>query len=125
MNIFGIGTDIIEVDRIKRASLRNKMFAEKIFTEQEIAYCQKKKNASIHYASRFAAKESVFKSFGLKINGYDFFREIEIINNEDGAPFVVLHGKMLDFFKKNRCKGIKVSISAVQSYAIAHAITLY
>jgi holo-[acyl-carrier protein] synthase len=101
LNIFGIGTDIIEVDRIKKASMRNKMFLEKIFTGAEIEYCRQKKNAYIHYASRFAAKESVFKSLGIKVNGYDFFREIEILNRDDGAPFVVLHGQMLAFFIKN------------------------
>ncbi len=125
MDIFGIGTDIIEVDRIRNASMRNKRFLEKIFTGDEIAYCRQKKNAYIHYASRFAAKESVFKSLGIKINGYNFFREIEILNQDNGAPFVVLHGQMLDFFKKNELKDIKVSISAVKSYAISYALTLF
>jgi holo-[acyl-carrier protein] synthase len=125
LDIFGIGTDIIEVDRIQKASARNEMFLEKIFTRAEIAYCRQKKNAYIHYASRFAAKEAVFKSFGIKINGYDFFREIEILKKDDGAPYVVLHGGMLDLFKKNRLKDIKVSISAVKSYAIAYALILF
>lgn len=62
--IFGIGIDIIEVERVKNQISKSNGFREKIFTEREIEYCESKKNKAQHYAARFAAKEAFFKAIG-------------------------------------------------------------
>ena len=79
-------TDIIVLERVKDGK-----FSERVFTEEEIQYCESKKTQKYqHYAARFAAKEAVFKaiSSGLK-NKYDIsWKDIEILNDENGRPYV-------------------------------------
>jgi len=114
-NIF-IGTDIIEVDRIRSSLSKNgKRFLDKIYTSKEQEYCNQFKKPSIHYAGRFAAKESIVKA--LKSSGYQNyipFNKIEIISSKDGAPLVKIH-----FEHKGVCK---ISISHIQKYATAFSI---
>ena len=63
MNIFGIGTDIVSIERIK-SSLKNKNFVNRVFHEKEISKCKKIKNSTNCYAKRFAAKEAFSKALG-------------------------------------------------------------
>ena len=79
MKIFGIGTDIINIKRLdKSLKLHGKAFKNRIFSEKEIIYCEKKNNPNSYYAKRFAAKEALSKALGTGIsNGIDF-RNIEI-----------------------------------------------
>ena len=63
--IIGIGIDIVDLDRFQRMLDRHgKRFLAKTFSEEEIAYCQSRKNPAQHFAARFAAKEAVFKALG-------------------------------------------------------------
>ena len=114
-NLF-IGTDIIEVDRIKDSIIKNgQRFLDRLYTPIEQKYCTENKNSFIHFAGRFAAKEAIIKS--LKSSGYKFkipFRLIEVIPLENGEPNVRLH-----FEHSGSCK---VSISHIKMYAIAFSI---
>jgi holo-[acyl-carrier protein] synthase len=114
-NLF-IGTDIIEVDRIKDSIIKNgQRFLDRLYTPIEQKYCFEKKNSFIHFAGRFAAKEAIIKS--LKSSGYEIeipFRSIEVIPLENGEPKVRLH-----FEHAGSCK---VSISHIKMYAIAFSI---
>ena len=78
MNIFGIGTDIVSVDRIKK-SLKNKNFIKRIFNEKEILKCKKINNKINCYAKRFAAKEAFSKALGTGISNGINFNEIVIL----------------------------------------------
>ena len=113
---FFIGTDIIEVERIKNSIIKNgQTFLDRLYTPIEQKYCTKNKNSYIHFAGRFAAKEAIIKS--LKSSGYKKqipFKSIEIISLENGEPKVELH------FKQNGL--CKVSISHIKMYAIAFSI---
>ena len=113
---FFIGTDIVEVDRINKLLLRSgELFKNKVFTSLEQNYCDSKSTPSIHYAGRFAAKESIIKA--VKSSGYKNpipFKDIEILPSDSGAPLVSLH-----FILECECK---VSISHTQSHAIASAL---
>ena len=81
MNIFGIGTDIVSVDRIKK-SLKNRNFINRIFNEKEIFKC-KKINKSVNcYAKRFAAKEAFSKALGTGISNGINFNEIVVLNKK-------------------------------------------
>ena len=79
MNIFGIGTDIVSVDRIKN-SLKKKNFVNRIFNEKEILKCKKNNNSFNCYAKRFAAKEAFSKALGTGIsNGINFNEIVSLV----------------------------------------------
>ena len=117
--ILGIGTDIIEVDRVKNRISKNDGFKENIFTKKEIEYCESKKNKAQHYAARFAAKESFFKAIGIGMRNGMAFCEIEILNNKLGKPEVFLHGKTKKFSKELSIKNIHVSLSHIKNFVTA------
>ena len=81
MNIFGVGTDIVSVDRI-RSSIKNKNFINRIFNEKEILKCKKINNSINCYAKRFAAKEAFSKALGTGISNGINFNEIVILNKK-------------------------------------------
>ena len=113
-----LGTDIIEVKRIKTSiSAIGQRFVNRIFTSDEQNYCLSKRRPEIHFAGRFAAKESVMKA--LISSGYNksiSFKTIEIKPSKNGSPEVNL-GLLLE-------GKIKLSISHTENYAIASAIYL-
>ncbi len=115
--IFGLGIDIIEVDRIKRQISKGDRFKERIYTSREIAYCEKKKNKSQNYAVRFAAKEAFFKAMGMGWRGGLTFKDVEIINDKLGKPEIIVHGKAKQIIAKEGIKHIHVSLSHIKNLA--------
>lgn len=112
--ILGIGTDIIEIDRIQKAIDRwGEDFLKHVFTGEEIAYAQKRKFPTQHYAARFAAKEAVYKAFG--DNTALGWKDMTILNDENGRPYC----RLKDGNVKNK---ILISISHTPNYAVASAI---
>ncbi len=145
--IIGIGTDIIEIVRIKKAVERwGYRFLNKIYTEKEISYCYQRKDTFTHLAGRFAAKEAAIKAFtGINKNAIyekkikkahnklphslnDFinagktisFKEIEISNDNYGRPFVILN--IFDFNAEEIAIYFHLTISHEKSYAVATVI---
>jgi len=121
MNIFGIGTDIVSVDRIKK-SLKNRNFINRIFNEKEIFKC-KKINKSVNcYAKRFAAKEAFSKALGTGISNGINFNEIVVLNKKSGKPYINIIGQTKKIlskkFKKKKSK-ISLSLSDEKKYAVA------
>lgn len=116
----GLGTDIIEIDRIQLAIERTPKFKEKVFTPREIEVVEKKKNPYPSYAGRFAAKEAVSKAFGTGVRGFKI-KDIEIVNDDLGKPMVVLAGELKERYKKYK---IELSVSHSRDYATATAILL-
>ena len=112
------GTDIIEIERIKKDIEKfGPTFLEKIYTENEIKYCESKNKMKYqHYAARFAAKEAIFKAVSKKIkNKFDIgWKSCEIINDENGRPEVKILDKNLLIIK-----AIDISISHCKDYAVA------
>ena len=121
MNIFGIGTDIVSVERIKN-SLKNKNFVNRIFHKKEILKCRKINNTINCYAKRFAAKEAFSKALGTGISRGINLNEIVILNNKSGKPYINLIGdtkKIINKkFKKKKSK-ISLSLSDEKKYAVA------
>lgn len=119
--IIGIGTDIIEVARIQQSIEKyGKRFVERIFTETEIKYCESFKGTEyLHYAARFAAKESFSKAIGTGITRGFKFKEIGIKNEKSGQPVVKLSGGLKEKWGKYRCY---VSLSHTEQNAIAYLI---
>jgi len=115
MPISGTGIDIVEISRIKKLMKKNERLKNRIFTENEIRYCEKKRKKYHHYAVRFAAKEAVWKALG---KGGVGLKNIEIRNRSNGQPQVYLKGKRLDPLK------ILVSLTHSRDYAVAQAIVV-
>ncbi len=124
-SIFGIGTDIIEIKRIRSAIERNPGILKRIFTEKEISYCRGRSDPGTGYicfGQRFAAKEAVSKALGTGLGRHIFLTEIEILNSENGKPLVKLYGKSCDFISEKGISHIEISVSGTTDYAIAFAI---
>ena len=125
LEIFNVGVDIIEVDRIRKAAENTPGFLERVFTDKEIDYCLKKNKVKYqNFAARFAAKEAVAKSLMQGMGKYVSFREIEIHNRKNGAPYVQLHSSTLQYSRKIRIKEIKISLSATEKMATAFAVSI-
>ena len=126
------GIDIIEVERIKDAIEElGESFLNRIFTENEIEYCNKSKITKYqHYAARFAVKEAVFKAISEFINGREdaIWKNIEILNSDSGKPCVNVE-KLTEIIKNNadnmQIKDVDISISHIKDYAIANVVVVF
>ena len=118
--ILGLGTDIIEIERVQKA-LNRENFRNNVFTESEQIYCESRgKNSAASYAARFAAKEAFFKALGTGI--FTRLTDVEVINDERGAPKIFLRGKAAALIEKKRVKKISVSLSHSREFATAVCI---
>jgi holo-[acyl-carrier protein] synthase len=120
LSIFGIGTDIIELERVEIILSKDNGFRETVFTQNEIDYCENKANKTQNYAARFAAKEAFLKAIGTGWPGKIQFNEIEIINDHNGKPEIILKGNAHEYAKEKGITRIYLSISHLKD--IAHAI---
>lgn len=120
--ITGVGIDIVEVERIAEKIEKNNGFRELVFSANEIAYCESKTHKYEHYAARFAAKEAFFKALGTGWLNDTSFNEVEIINNEQGKPGVVLLG--LTNTTVNTLGGFNIMVSLSHIKLTATAIVI-
>jgi len=121
MNIYGIGTDIVSVKRIKK-SLKNKNFIKRIFNKREILKCNKLSTYYNCYAKRFAAKEAFSKALGTGISNGINFNEIIILNSKSGKPYINLSGQtklLIDKRLRRKKAKISLSLSDETNYAVA------
>ena len=118
--IYGIGTDIVSVDRITKL-IRNKKYLSRLFSIEEIFKCSKLKNCNNCYAKRFAAKEAFSKAFGTGISNGINLNEIIVTNEKNGKPLIKLQGNTLKIIKKKFKKKPKIalSLSDEKKYAVA------
>jgi holo-[acyl-carrier protein] synthase len=125
MEIFGIGTDIVECARILRMIERyGELFLRRVYTEREIRYCQGKKRATEHFAGRWAAKEAIFKALGTGWRKGLGWTDLEIRHDTQGKPQVLTCGAARDHMKQLHLADILISISHCRAYATAQAIAL-
>jgi holo-[acyl-carrier protein] synthase len=119
--IIGIGTDIIEISRIADSIEKyGDRFLNRIYTEIEIAYCEMFKDTKyLHYAARFAAKEAFSKAIGTGITQGFRFKEVGVINKENGKPEIVLNGGLEE--KWGDCKAY-ISLSHTNNNAVAYVV---
>lgn len=125
MDVIGIGTDITECLRIARMIERHgDLFINRVYTDEEIRYCQNRKQATQHYAGRWAAKEAILKALGTGwIRGITW-RDIEIRNEPGGRPTVAVRGGTKDVVERLGVAKLLVSISHCHTHATAYAIAL-
>ena len=120
--ITGIGTDIVEVERIAEKISKEQGFRELVFSSGEISYCESAANKYQHYAARFAAKEAFFKAIGTGWATGTAFNEIEIIHDEKEKPLLVLRGETAATLQQKGIGHICVSLSHVKTMATAVVI---
>ena len=129
MKIFGIGTDIVNIKRVEKSIKRNSNnFKNKIFSKNEIYYCEKKRNPFPFFAKRFAAKEAFTKALGTGIRKGINFKNIVIKNDNYGKPSIVLSGSTAAFLKKkikSKKYFIYLSLSDDEPWAQATVIISY
>jgi holo-[acyl-carrier protein] synthase len=125
MNVFGIGTDIIECLRIAQMIERHgELFINRVYTSAEIDYCSSRKAATQHYAGRWAAKEAILKAMGTGWARGIRWRDIEIRNEVGGEPIVGLGGGARDVCESLGITRVLISISHCRSHATAYAMAL-
>jgi holo-[acyl-carrier protein] synthase len=116
--IVGTGVDIVDIARIEK-SLTKKGFIEKVFSINEIAYCQKMKVPDQSFAGKFAAKEALVKALGepfyfkFELNG------VEILNDVNGKPEFKLTDEFQEYYNITSSTRTHLSISHCQTYAVA------
>ena len=120
--IAGLGTDMIEVERVATKMMKGSGFKELVFSKNEIAYCEVKANKFEHYAARFAAKEAFFKALGTGWLNGTAFNEIEIINDEKGRPYFNFLGATAILLETMNFKNITVSLTHLKTIASAIVI---
>ena len=121
MKIFGVGTDIVKTNRIQKL-LRKKNILEKLFNKEEISKCKRIKKMTNCFAKRFAAKEAFTKALGTGISNGINFKEIIVLNEKSGKPYIKLTDKTKKVVeKKLKKKNFKVSLSIAdeKDYAVA------
>lgn len=119
--IVGIGIDLITIKDL-REKLLNQSFVNKVFTENEIDYCQSYSSSVEHFAGKFAAKEAFMKAIGKGIQQGVWFKQIEVANAASGAPRLKLIRQALDMVIELKISKIHVSISHSKDHAVAIVI---
>src|SRR5580692_5886722 len=121
--IVGTGIDIAEVPRIEASIARfGVRFLHRIFTEDEIRYCESKANRIERYAARFAAKEASMKALGTGWNHGVRWRDIEVCRQPGGRPTIAFHGKAAEFAARLGAVHVALSLSHTVEQAIAQVI---
>ena len=120
--IFGTGIDAIEVERIARSIEQyGDQFVRRIFSQEEIAYCNWRYHSAEHFAARFAAKEAVMKALGTGARGVAW-REIEVLPNHRGKPLVYLHGRAEKRAERIGMEELDISLSHSRDFAVAFVV---
>lgn len=123
--IVGLGTDITEIVRIGGMIERHgELFLQRVYTEEEIRYCQRHKEALQHYAGRWAAKEAVMKTLGTGFTRGVGWKDIEIGHLKTGRPIVQLSGGAARVAEMVGIDEILITISHCRAYATATAIAI-
>jgi holo-[acyl-carrier protein] synthase len=121
--IVGLGLDIAEVDRIEAAIRRHGApFLERLYTPNEVAYCESHKDKFERYAARFAAKEAAMKALGTGWSRGVRWRDIEVAREPSGKPTIRLEGVAQQIAQRMGVKSISLSITHSGNLALAHVI---
>jgi holo-[acyl-carrier protein] synthase len=120
--IAGIGTDIVEIERIRAAVNKwGDTFLKRIFSESEISYCFSKRDPCPNLSGRFAVKEAAVKALSGVINGRNIYvRDIEVMNGPSGKPYIVLAEDIESLIDDTII--LHISLSHERSYALATVI---
>jgi holo-[acyl-carrier protein] synthase len=121
--IQGIGIDLVENERIEKIIAKwGEKFLRRVYSAEEISYCSRHVQASIHYGARFAAKEAFLKAMGIGLGMGVKLREIEVVNNDQGKPDLLLWDRANEQIIKREIRKIHLSLTHTKNYATAIVI---
>jgi holo-[acyl-carrier protein] synthase len=124
MNIIGLGLDATDIDRVSDVIERHgKRFLDRIFTEQEVAYCTRRRVPAIHFAGRFAAKEAAMKALGTGHSQGVLWRDVEVVRR-GGPPQLQLHGGAARRFQAIGGRSSLLTITHSDDLALAQVLIL-
>ena len=122
MSVCGIGIDHVDIDKFSSVlEKRKERFINKVFTAKE-AELARKKNFLMTLAGRYASKEAVFKALCPDKDSGISWKDIEILNEDSGKPYVILYGKALETFNAKKISRIFISISHTDASAFAQVV---
>jgi holo-[acyl-carrier protein] synthase len=125
MNVFGIGIDVVDLERFGRVLARHgERFEEKAFTPAERRYCRGKRDPVPHFAARFAAKEAVAKALGTGIGADLGWLDMDITHAPRGGPRLDLAGAGARFAAAHGIERILISLTHAKTHAAANALAL-
>ena len=121
--IYGIGTDLVNIDRVKKILSKNRDgFVKRVLSEHEQALFANKAESAAYCAKRFAAKEAFAKALGTGIGRVISFQDLTVRNNENGKPHFIPSEKLRQFLVEKNIKQAHLSISDESENAIAFVI---
>lgn len=123
MAVLGLGVDIVEIDRMAAALERHPRMKERVFSEEERRYCEKRSRPEVHYALRFAAKEAVLKALGTGFSGMRF-NDVEVVREVSGRPVPALHGLAAERAAELGIIELHLSLSFTHTTAVASAVAI-
>ncbi len=116
--IYGIGIDIVKIERMKAAVERwGERFLGRVFTEKEISYCYNRKEPYLSLSVRFAAKEALIKAIGSETAVS--LRDIEVANSDGARPILTVQGRLRTFFEQKALTHAHLSLSHERDYGVA------
>lgn len=123
--VVGIGVDIVDIARLATslAQPHGERLRRRVFTEQEIAYCEQTARKEERYAARFAAKEAARKAIGAAVPVRALgWHEVELIATAEGAPTLAFHGRAAELIKQLEVARTHISLSHANEQAIAFVV---
>jgi holo-[acyl-carrier protein] synthase len=119
--ILGIGIDLMDIEKIEK-HIQSDVHLRKVFTPAEIRECKSVVRSAERFAGRFAAKEAFMKAIGKGIRQEVWFTQIEVLNNQDGQPYIQVKGEAEAWLRTLSARNIHVSITHTRKNAAAIVI---
>jgi holo-[acyl-carrier protein] synthase len=121
--IAGVGIDLVDVNRVKKLLTKwGDRFTERYYSQNEIDYCRRRAVPAIHFAARFAAKESFLKSLGIGLGMGVKLKDIGVINDQQGKPAFALTDEAQSLIKQRRIRKVHLSMTHTSDCAAAVVI---
>ena len=123
MSVRGVGVDLVQISRMRDVIARwQERFLRRVFTEQEIAYCQSRRDPVPHFAARFAAKEAGLKALGTGLSLGVSWRELEVRRERGGPPALILSGRSREISLARGGRRMLLALTHEGDYALAQAL---
>ena len=123
MNVVGLGTDLVEIERFRLAVQRRARLPERLFSDDERSYAFRHRDPVPRLAARFAAKEAVMKALGVGLGAFKL-RDVEVVRKRGGAPMVGLYAKAAVLADERGIASWHLSLTHSESMAMAVAIAV-
>ena len=124
MALAGIGVDMLEIARMEKVLARRPSFANRVFTEEERAYCNKTARPAQHYAARFAAREAVLKALGTGFSEGIGIKDVSVGKDQRGRPVAILAGRAAEVASERGIQEVALSLSRTHEVAVANAVAM-